>query len=119
MEEFQIEHRCALLKILFDAYKRYVEDGNKLCVPKTIKDRTLEYMESSSDILGWINDNYTKTEDKTNFIRIKDVHEKFKNSSYFNNLTKQDKRNYSTEKEFVNRLQENYFLKDLYCARKK
>ena len=49
-EEFQNQHRCALLQILFEAHKRYVEDGRSLKLPKSIKDRTKQYMKMSSDI---------------------------------------------------------------------
>ena len=34
---FKVQHRCALLKIVMDAYKRYAEDNYNLKIPKSVK----------------------------------------------------------------------------------
>ena len=66
-------------------------------------------MELSSDILGWINDNYDKSNNINDFVKVKDVYAKFKNSEFYNNLSKMGKREY-TETTFINKLKENYFF---------
>ena len=116
-KNFQNNHKFALLKILFDVYKQYVINHFDLCVPKSIMDRTKKYLEMSSDIIGWINDKYEKTEDITDIITIKEMYRDYKESEFYSNLSKADKRK-NNENDFREKISENIFLKKYYFKQK-
>jgi phage/plasmid-associated DNA primase len=86
--EFQNEHKFALLKILFEQYKKYKDNEYKFNIPDTIKQRTQLYLELSCNILTWFKDNYDKTETKIDIIKLEDLFSDFKESDYYYNLTK-------------------------------
>ena len=110
---FQNEHKCALLKILFEKYKKYKENDYKFIIPEAIKQRTQLYLELSCNILGWFKDNYDKTDNKTDIIKLKDLFSDFKESDYYDNLTKNDKRKYNYS-FFDNYFSTNIFFKKYY-----
>ena len=70
-------------------------------------------MELSCNILGWFKDNYDKTENKTDVIKLKDLFNDFKDSDYYHNLTKNDKRKYNYS-FFDNYFSTNIFFKKYY-----
>jgi hypothetical protein len=111
--DFQNEHKCALIKILFEKYKNYKENNYKFIIPESIKQRTQLYLELSCNILGWFKDNYYKTEDKSDMIKLKDLFSDFKESDYYHNLTKNDKRKYNYT-FFDNYFATNIFFKKYY-----
>lgn len=117
-KDFQNEHKYALLKIIFEVYKEYSKNNYKLIIPKSIKDRSMQYLEMSSDILGWVNDNYVKTDNKNDFVKLKDMWKEFTIGNYYENLPRAEKRKY-TEKYFVEQIKENIFLKKYYYEQKK
>jgi hypothetical protein len=97
--EFQEKHKFALGRILIDAYKEYAENDFVFDIPDSIDERTWQYLALSSDIYQWFSDNYTKTNDKNNVLHLKEIYNEFKQSEFYMNLTKQEKRKY-TEKYF-------------------
>ena len=113
--EFQNDYKCALLQILFHSYKKYKEVNYKLIIPETIKKRTEAYLELSCNILGWFKDNYELTEDKNDIIKMKDLFGNFKESEYYYNLSKQDKRKYNYT-FFDNYFETNIFFKKYYVC---
>ena len=94
-DEFKIKYRYALLKILMDAYKKYRLNNNTFEIPKSIKERTTQYLEMSCNILQWFKDNYKHTEKKTDICKMRDLFDDFSSSNYFVNLTKNEKRKYN------------------------
>jgi hypothetical protein len=111
--EFQLEHKCALLKILFEKYKIYKNNNYKFIIPESIKQRTQLYLELSCNILTWFKDNYDKTEDKDNIIKLKTLFNDFKESDYYHNLSKNEKRKYNYT-FFENYFSTNIFFKNYY-----
>ena len=116
-KEFQNKHKYALLKILFDEYKKYY--NNNFVLPKcsTIMERTNTYLELSCNIVQWFKDNYkyNKNED---LLKIKDIFINFNESSFFQNLTKFEKRKYN-KTFFVDYVKTNIFFKKYYKDRYK
>jgi phage/plasmid-associated DNA primase len=94
-DEFKKKYKYALLKILMNSYKQYKENNFIFKVPKTIKDRTTQYLEMSCNILQWFKDNYKYTENKTDICKMRDLYDDFSTSTYFVNLTKNEKRKYN------------------------
>jgi len=114
--EFQHEHKFALLKILFEYHKKYRDNNYKLIVPNSIKKRTNEYLEMSCNILQWFKDQYMKTNDKKDVSKLRDIFKHFRESEYYYNLTKREKRRYNY-RYFCNYFRENIFLRRFYRDR--
>lgn len=90
--QFQEEHKCALLRILINAHKKYSDRNYKFDIPETIRQRTAEYLEANCQLLEWFKDEYEITKEKNDILLIKDIYENFKFSEYYENLTKYEKR---------------------------
>lgn len=115
--EFKEEYKQALFLILVEHYKEFYKNNRVLPVPDEIKRRNEEYIKTSDEFLNWFDDNYEKTNDKKDVIKIKVVYEKFKSSEYFNNLTKIKKRE-NNYKSFVTSIEGNMFLKKYVTTNK-
>ena len=114
---FQIKHRCAFLKIIMNAYKRYASDNRNLRVPNSIKLRSDAYLASSCELYQWILDNYEKTEKNTDIVKIRDMYCMFIGSEYCNNLSRAEKRKLS-EKSFIADIIDCVFLRKHFYERK-
>lgn len=124
-DEFQNEFRQALIMILMDHWKVYLDNNKKLpTLPDKCKKLTADYLAVSDDIYEWFSQYYEKkvevNEDKEpiNFIEVSSIWKKFNTSSYYMNLSKIEKRSYN-EKSFRDKIAENLFLKPFYKDRKK
>ena len=112
--EFQQKHKYALLKILMREHvKYYKQNKSEFIIPSAIKTRTDNYMELSCNILQWFKDNYEITHNKKDIIKIKDIFSEFSASSYYYNLTKNEKRKYN-KTFFTNYFETNVFLQKYY-----
>jgi phage/plasmid-associated DNA primase len=111
--EFQYEYRCAIISILFDIYKKYKNNGYKLNISDSVKQRIENYLQSSCNILLWITDNYEKTNKKTDIIKMKDIYSKFRGSEFYEFLSKNDKRKYNYT-YILEYFKTNIFLKKYY-----
>ncbi len=116
--EFQCEHRTSLIKILLDAYKSYKERGRIFKIPKSIENRTKLYLQMSSSIFTWVTDNYEKTENKNDIIKLHDVFNNFKTSDYYFTLTKKEQNKYN-KKYFLYEISENVFINKFYRSEAK
>lgn len=94
-QEFQEKYKFALLKVLMDSYEKFRKNNYILKLPKTIDDRTKQYLEMSCGILQWFKDNYEHTGDKNDICKMKDLYDDFSHGIYFINLTKVEKRKYN------------------------
>lgn len=117
-EEFQKKHTKALLKILLQYYKNYRTRNSTFNIPKSITERTTEYVKMSSNILNWVYDEYEKTTSETDIVKLCDMFNNFRSSEYYNNLPKIEKIKYC-KKNFVDEISHNLFLKKYYYLRKK
>ena len=115
-KEFQNKHCFALFKILIDIHKNYKKNNYILNIAQTIKDRTNSYLELSCNILQWFKDNYELTDEKNNYIKIKDIYQNFCCSEYMINLSKSEKNKYN-KKYFHEYFETNIFFKKYYCER--
>lgn len=108
-EDFQENHKYAFLKLMMEAYKGYQARNFKFDVPESVKNRTKAYLEMSSNIMNWINDEYEKTDNEDDYIKICDMFDAFKDSEHYANLTKSQKLQYN-RRYFVDELQNNIFI---------
>lgn len=95
-KEWKEDYQSSLFWYLFEKMRIYKDLHNfKLC--KKIEDRTKEYIESNNDLLQTIKlyAEYSGVEGE--FITLKDIINKIKmDKDYFDNLTKKDKREFTT-----------------------
>ncbi|AYV84787.1 MAG: DNA primase [Hyperionvirus sp.] len=117
-KNWQDQHKRALMKILFIAYKGYMAREYRFDMPKSIADRTTAYLELSSNLLGWITESYEKTTNQLDIVKLAEMYKIFQSSEYYNNLSKADKRKYNY-KTFVQEIEENQFIKKYYIERKR
>ena len=110
--EFKTEYKQALFVILTEHYKEFYNNKRELPIPKEITKRNLDYLAHSDELLNWFNDKYKKTDNKKDTIKLTVIYEDFKNSEYFDNLTKAEKRQ-NNYKHFIEKLENNMFLKKL------
>lgn len=115
-KDWQDKYKFVLLKILFESYDNYKNRNRTFKIPKSVKDRTTQYLQSSCDLLGWFNNTYTETKDTKSFVKIKEVFTIFSKSEFYNNLSKIDKKNYNLT-IFENKIKEDLFLSKLYRER--
>jgi len=113
--DFQNDHRCALLQILMDAHQVYAENNYKLdnMMPPSIKKRTAEYLESNCDLLQWFKRGYKLTNNKKDYIRLKDVYNQLKQDEYYSNMSRLDRQkhtyNFFVEYFFGNIVTKKYY----------
>lgn len=105
-DEFREDHRQALFIILCEYVNKY---NANLPMPDDVKKDTKIYLNSSDDILEWIEEKYENTNNIKDTIKTKEIYKHFENSNYFNNLNKNQKREYNY-KWFLNKLETNLTL---------
>ena len=65
-------------------------------------------------------DNYEKSDNPKDVVKMKDMYNTFKGSDFYDNLTRADKRSSKySEKGFISQITESVFLKKYYFDRKK
>ena len=79
-------------------------------MPEEVKKITKIYLNESDDLHEWINATYDFSDNIKDTIKLKCIYDVFKNSDYFNNLNKKQKREFNY-KWFVNKLETNITIK--------
>ena len=115
---FKEEYKYAFLHILLESYRDLMDQSYILHIPESIKQNNLEYLEKSIKIMEYFNENYEKTNDEKDFIRIDDIKDGFLASDFYINLTKLEKRKYS-KKYFIEFFEKYKPLAKFYKDRKK
>jgi len=114
-KDFQNQHKFALFKILTDEHKKfYKTNGSILNIPKSIVDRTNNYLELSCNIVQWFKENYE--EDDKEYVKILDIYDNFKQSSYYFEMSKNEKLKY-TRGYFFEYIENNIFFRKYYNER--
>ena len=86
-------------------------------IPDECQDRTTTYLNTSCDIMSWINDEMVRVDiDKSDTIALKDIYHLFKSNDRFKTFTKQDQRTYS-QKYFINLLKSSKQLRPFIIER--
>ena len=81
------ENRLAMFKILLNSFEYNFDFSN---MPEKCKAKKTNYLESSSDIFSFIQENFT--EDKDKCIKLKDIYTAYKETSVFRALKKDAQR---------------------------
>lgn len=110
---FRTTHKFALLRILLDTYQIYISNGEKLFIPPFVKQRTDEYLENSSGLMGWFKEFYERIDpDNVNivFTELSSIYSFFISSDYYKNMDRKEKQAFGKYK-FYTFFKENCFLK--------
>lgn len=114
-KNFQTQHRYALFKILINEHRKfYKEKGSILMMPKSIIDRTNNYLELSCNVVQWFKENYEECDSE--YIKMQDIYDTFKNSQFFIDLPKCEKNKY-TRSYFFEYITNNIFFRKYYTER--
>jgi hypothetical protein len=70
----------------------------------------------SCNIVQWFKDNYMLTNEKENYIQVKDIYSKFTESDYYLNLSRNEKRKYN-KSYFLDYFQTNIFFRKYFSER--
>ena len=115
-EEWKKEYKHILFWYLIDFSKAYKLKYGYECIEKVeicdeVINRTKEYLENSDEKFDWFKNTYQKK--KGEYIQIKDIFDFFKQSDYYINLPKKDKReeNYTN---FIKYIMENVNFRAYY-----
>jgi phage/plasmid-associated DNA primase len=103
---FLTKYRVPFLNLLLPYFQKFKRAGYTITgVPESIEKESQKYMEESDQLYSWFNANYEKTDNKTDVIKLKDVFAGLKESEYYFNLTKAEKRKltYNSLIEYVER----------------
>lgn len=114
-EDFKIEYRQVLFHTLMDYLPKFLETELLPNPPEKCKRLTADMLASSDDLFGWFTTNYKK--DTTGVLAFSDIYDKYRNGSYFLNLSKKDQREQNRAK-FTKMIETNLFLKDCIKLRK-
>tara|TARA_R100000951_G_scaffold116549_1_gene128938 strand:- start:5754 stop:8258 length:2505 start_codon:yes stop_codon:yes gene_type:complete len=121
--QFQDKYKNAFIRLLLN-HKKNLKDASILELiknpPKMVKDRTLAHINSSNDILQELNalvERLPREGNKDeNYVKIKDIYNDFKRSSYWDNLSKADRRELNFTK-FTHFLETDRNFRNYYCKK--
>jgi phage/plasmid-associated DNA primase len=112
--DFQEENKQILFLILTDYYQQF--KNNKYIIqemPAECLRLTSKYLCASDDVFNWFENVFQESQNKeeeTPVLSFKSIYGIFKETDYFDNLSKADKRLYN-QKYFYEKLEKNLFLK--------
>lgn len=115
---FREKYKLPLFEILKDYAYRLIENGydTDKYKPKSIKERTMEYLQDSDRFLTYFTEEYERNNDRKSFIELSDTYNCFKNSEFYNSLTRKDKIQW-TKKYYIQNIKENILLRKDFCER--
>ena len=119
--DWRDDNKIAMFHYLQPYFMKLYNDDFNLNTPQSIKDRNDKYLADSDDIYSWFkslldedcegNEYIKKTDNKEDFIKISDIYNMFKNSTYFTNLNKKEKRDLNKNKFIENIIKIKQFKK--------
>ena len=109
---FKIKYSQALIMILMEHFKNYYKRGMRMLNENVdSKAEKKSHFIDSDDLYGWFIGNYKREEDDNKGVLcVKDVYNLYSSSSYFNNLSKSQKREQNL-RWFNTNLPKNMFLR--------
>jgi phage/plasmid-associated DNA primase len=119
-DEFQNTYKQALFNLLLTRFKTFKDNKYKITTqPKVCVDKSSAFLATCDDIYSWFETCYEKspTIQESKPIPFSDIYSIFINSTFFNNLSKADKRKYN-KKYFNSKIEDNLFLRKCIKLRK-
>jgi len=115
-DEFKHKYKQSLILILFEYFKKFKDNEFKFgLVPLECKEAVKDYLSISDDLYSWFTEYYIKSDNS--FIFLSDICDLFKNSKFYDNMNKKDKRDL-TDKKFITKFKLSPFLEKNIRERK-
>jgi phage/plasmid-associated DNA primase len=110
-DEFKQKYKQALLLILFEKFNTFKNNKFEFVdLPVECKEAVKDYLSVSDDLYSWFIEYFEPEPENNNaYIYLSDICSVFKNSTFFNNMNKKDKREL-TDKKFITKLKSSPFL---------
>jgi len=117
---FKEKYRYAFFNIIIEHWKKYLkkEKNIEVFIPKSIRDRSDEYLKNSNEIFLWFEEYYEKINDNTIILKLDDVYEDFKDSIIYDEYSKKEKRD-CNKKKFIEKFSKNVFIKKYFKERER
>jgi len=113
-DQYVHQMKLPMFNYLLPYYRKFRKDGYLIKhIPVSIRKLNESYMEQSDQFIGWFNSQYEKTTEKTDYIKVTDVFSNYCTSEFYNNLTKQQKRDNNLS-AFREKVQTNLSLRLFY-----
>tara|TARA_R110000851_G_scaffold324166_4_gene491312 strand:- start:87 stop:2363 length:2277 start_codon:yes stop_codon:yes gene_type:complete len=90
-DDFKENHKFALIKILMEAKP-------KIYIPKSVKDRSEQYLLSNDEIYTFVKENFEMTDCETDVVTMKDMYNCYKQSEQYQLLSHEEKREMNSKK---------------------
>jgi len=113
--EFKEKYKQALFEILITYLEKFYKLGRLPPQPVKCIKRCSELFAVSDNMFDWFRNTFIE-DDQAEPLPFKTIYEQFKQSQYFNDLSKVDKRKYK-QKTFYDEIMENHFLKNYIVKR--
>lgn len=98
-QKFRDTYKHSMMYLLLKYFKKFANDGYLIKnLPPSVVDDNKEYTIDSDEFYMWFIETYEMSEDKKSFILTKDLHETYKNSDLWNDLTKTQRRQQNLKK---------------------
>ena len=113
--QYQDKHKFALFRILLTYWKQFQDADMNIdaFIPDTVKDRGLQYLTDSNNLLSYFISKYNKTTDDTDVVKLKDFVNIYKNSDDYLNMSKKEKRDLS-DKKIMDLFESNPYTRRYY-----
>lgn len=115
-DDFKHKYKQSLIIILLEYFKKFKDNNFQFgCVPIECKDAVKDYLSVSDDLYSWFTEYYEKSEG--DFVYLNNICSLFKNSKFYDNMNKKDKRDL-TDKKFITKFKSSPFLEKQIRERK-
>lgn len=109
-DPFKQKYKYAFFHVIMDA-------PDKLYEPECVKQRSRDYLIGNDEIVTWFNDTLKITGNKKDHTSWDDVWNLFKQSDFYNSLSKLEQRHEFNNKLLVERIKANIELSKYWCDR--
>lgn len=102
-DEFRIANRLNLFHYLLPYLNQFFKDNQVITLSKNLRNRRDEYLLNSDHFYKWFSETYEIIDDTNIFIGMKQLFSEFKQSEFYKNLSKKEKRE-NTYRAFCDRM---------------
>ena len=102
-EKFKDDSKLLMFHYLLPSLKKFINLKCKIKLTKNLTKRRDQYLLDSDELYRWFSSTYEYVSDKHEYITIKQLYSSFKNTEFYRNLPKKDKREMN-KKRFEERM---------------
>jgi len=115
-DEFKQEFKCALFQYLLSF------DFTEIYLPDCVRARTKRYLVGCDDFLTWFNENYEKTDNDSDVVKMIDLHSHFRKGEMWDTIPKAERRTKWNKEKMIIFVKQNiclgFYFKESYKKKK-